>query len=77
MKQVRQSLHEETNPGSSSKKRKGVMRMNFMHIAEERHGIQAGVLFGQSNMEGSDEEEADGKTVAAPICRWSFSGGAV
>ena len=43
--------------------------MNFMHIADERHRIQAGVLFGQINMEGSDQEEADGNTLAAPICR--------
>ncbi|CDF35866.1 unnamed protein product [Chondrus crispus] len=77
MEQVRQSLNEEKKPGSKATKRKGLMGMKFMQVADERQRLQARALLDQINMEGSDEEEADGQTVASSRGRQSFSGGAV
>ena len=54
-----------------------MIRINFMHIADERQRIQARALLDKLYMEGSDEEEADGQTVAASRGRQSFSGGSV
>lgn len=76
LEEVCNELAQEDGAITKPKKKKGLMGMRFMEVAQERQRKEAQALLEEMRDGYSDHDVEDGKS-SAPVGRQSFSGGAV